>query len=91
MKKNIFGLSILVIVVICTLNVQNSLSISNELGYSSLEDLITLNSASAETGSASCTGSTCDDANDNHYSYIESNGKGYCCGGASETAGKKSS
>ena len=90
-KKIIFGLSCLAIATVCTLNVQSSLNISNELGYNSLVDLITLNSASAEEGGGNCSGSTCDSANGLEYGYFELNGKGTCCGSSSTSAGSKTS
>lgn len=89
MKKIIFGLSCVAIVTICTLNVQNSLKASNELGYSSLTDLMMINSASAEESAPSCSGATCADANDLHYGYFELNGKGTCCGSSATTSGSK--
>lgn len=90
-KKIIFALSCMAIITICTLNVRNSLSIANELGYSNFANLLTLNSASAEEGGGSCTGGVCDQANGHRYSTIEVNGTSTCCGAKSTTSGDKSS
>lgn len=87
----LFGLSCMAIVTICTLNVQSSLNTSNEIGYSSLESLITLNRASAEEAGGNCTGAVCEQANGHYYNYIETDGKGICCGSVSTVRGDQKS
>lgn len=90
MKKFIFGLSCLAIIFICTLNIKSSLSMSNQFGYSSLTDLISLNTASAEEGDEKCKGFTCDDAGgQSQTTGVDSSGKVYCCGSSSPMSGNK--
>lgn len=79
------------LVAICILSIKSSLNLTNELGYSSLKDLIILNSASAEEGGGDgCTGSPCDVVNGNYKNTYVTQSAVYCCGATSMISGNKS-
>lgn len=81
-KKISTGLFILAIGLLSTYNVNKCFSTSNEIGFTSLSDIVQLNTALAEDSNAgtNCTGSKCDDANGNKYNYLETGGQHWCCG-----------
>lgn len=89
-RKIVFILSCITIITICALNVRNSLSITSELDYSNFEDLLTLNSASAEEAGSNCTGTPCTTGNGIKYTDFVLNGTRTCCALASEISGNKS-
>ncbi len=89
--KFILVLSSLIIVTICTLNIQNSFITAKRAGYSSLIDIITLNTAKASIPTPDCNGEDCDDANDNKYNTLTIGNKITCCGAAWMTRGKQES
>ncbi len=89
--KFILVLSSLIIVTICTLNVQNSFITAKRAGYSSLFDIITLNTAKASIPAPDCNGEDCDDANGNKYNTGGIGNKIRCCGVADEERGKQES
>ena len=88
-RKVILALSCLIIVTICTINVQNSFITAKKSGNYRLIDIITLNNANAESGE--CNGSTCDDANGNKYNTLTIGDRITCCGAAWISRGKKAS
>ena len=94
MKKGkiILALSCLIIVSICTINVQNSFITAKKAGNYRLIDIITLNTANAEGDpSVDCNGATCDDANGNKYNTLTIGSQITCCGAAWISRGKKAS
>jgi hypothetical protein len=89
-KRIILGLSILAISTICTINVQSTFSMSNELGYASIADLITLNSANAESDGEECNGNACTQVQGNDQGDgTDFRGDTKCCADAF-SSGKKS-
>lgn len=88
--KIIYGLSFIAIATICTLNVQSSLSVLNENSYFSLTDLITLNSANAESNDEeSCDGNACTQVQGNDQGDgTDFRGDTKCCADAA-SSGKK--
>jgi len=90
--KIILGLSCLIIVSICTINVQNSSITAKKAGYSRLIDIITLNSAKADYPvPGDCGGDNCDDANGNKYTTLTIGSEVKCCAVAWLTRGNKAS
>jgi len=89
--KIILGLSCLIIVTICTINVQNSFITAKKAGYSRLIDIITLNVAKADYPKPSCDGSDCADANGYKYNTLGVGEKTVCCGIADDERGKQAS
>lgn len=82
-KKITSVLFIIAIVTVCALNVQKVTKMSENLGYSSLSDMITLSVASAneiDEIDTTCVGSTCDNANGYSYSTHMVGKYITCCG-----------
>lgn len=94
MKKGkiIFALSCLIIVTICTINLQNSFITAKKAGYYRLIDIVNIAKADGEEPPpADCNGATCDDANGNKYNTLTIGDQITCCGAAWLSRGKKSS
>ena len=91
-EKIIFVLSSLIIVTICTINVQNNFITAKEAGYYRLIDIVNIAKADGEEPPpADCNGATCDDANGNKYTTGGIGDRVVCCGIVSSERGKKSS
>lgn len=91
-KKMIFGVMLIAAVVMCTVNMQNNLKAANELGFNSLKDLVSLNSASAEwvPYESMCSGDTCPvwDSDFNLWlNTMQVDGGWYCCGAVDTSPG----
>jgi hypothetical protein len=91
MGKIVIVLSCLIIVTICTINVQKSFFTAKKAGYYNLNSILNTAQAEDEGAPTSCEGSECDDANGNKYNTLTVGDKVTCCGVYWLSRGNKSS